>query len=131
MVKSDIINIGNYILSYNKEPKTVHARVYPVTHLQKETFKKELDYLVEIGVLDFQGSSEWDSPNFIQANKYGRVFWISYLRYLNKAIKRKQHPLPIIHDIWRKRKGYDFFLNWTYPCNIILLNWMRISNICA
>ena len=57
----------------------VHARAYPVPHIHKEKFKKELNHLVEIGVLEFQGASEWASPTFIQAKKDGRVFWIKNL----------------------------------------------------
>ncbi|KAL7548171.1 hypothetical protein ACHAWF_011469 [Thalassiosira exigua] len=39
----------------------------------------------------------------------GRVRWISYLRALNKAIKRKQYPLPIIQDVFKKRPIYEVF----------------------
>jgi len=38
-----------------------------------------------------------------------RVRWISDLRQLNKVIKQKQHPLPIINDILRKQIEYKFF----------------------
>ena len=40
----------------------VSQRYYPVPHLYKETFKKELDRLVELGVLEKVHESEWGSP---------------------------------------------------------------------
>jgi tRNA uridine 5-carbamoylmethylation protein Kti12 len=73
------------------------------------TFKRDLDHLVKIGVLIPAQESEWASPGFIIPKKDGRMCWISDLRQLNKVIKRKQYPLPIISDILRKHSGYKFF----------------------
>jgi hypothetical protein len=68
----------------------------------------ELNHLVRIGVLASQQESEWASPSFIIPKKDGRVRWISNLRQLNKVIRCKKYPLPIITDILRKHTGYKF-----------------------
>ena len=87
----------------------VHHRGYPVPRIHMETFKKELFHLVELGVLERQGGSAWSSPSFIVPKKDGRVRWITDLRELNKCVKRRKYPLPIINDVLRKRTGYSFF----------------------
>ncbi len=89
--------------------KPVHSRPYPVPQIHLKTFKKELDHLVQIGVLAAQQESEWASPSFIIPEKDSRVCWISNLRQLNKVIRCKQYLLPMITDILRKRSGYKFF----------------------
>ncbi len=65
--------------------------------------------MVNIGILEECRASEWASPCFIVAKKDGQVRQISDLRSLNKCIKRKQYPLPVIHDIMQQILGYKFF----------------------
>jgi len=48
-------------------------------------------------------------PFVHRPKKDGRVRWISDLRQLNKVIRRKQCPSPIINDILCKRIRYKFF----------------------
>jgi hypothetical protein len=83
-------------------------RAYIVPHLHKATFKKELDRLVKIGVLEKQGRAEWVAGTFIIPKKDGKVRWVSDFRALNKALKRKYYPLPKINEILSRRKGYKF-----------------------
>ena len=84
-------------------------KAYSVAHANEKLFKDELDNLCKDGVLEKCGPSEWGSPTFITKKKDGRVRWVSDFRELNRLLKRRQYPLPKIHDIMRKRRGYKYF----------------------
>ena len=86
----------------------VYRWPYPVPMVHMATFKKELDHLVEIGVLSPVRDTEWGLPTFITPKKDERVQWVSNMRELNKVIKWTQYNLPIITDVLRKRKGFEF-----------------------
>ena len=89
----------------------VYRRPYPVPQVHLATFKKELDHLVDIGVLPSVRDTEWGMPTFIMLKIDGTVRLVSDLRKLNKVVKKTQYTLPIITDILRRRKGYVWILN--------------------
>jgi hypothetical protein len=99
----------NVHIDIDPNAKPVHSRPYLVPQIHLKTFKMEVDHLVRKGVLASQQESEWASPSFIICKKDGRVRWISNLHQLNKVIRCKQYPLPIITDILCKHSGYKFF----------------------
>ena len=46
-----------------------HSRPYAIPNLHLEAFKKELEHLVDIGILSIAGTSTWGSPTFIIPKK--------------------------------------------------------------
>ena len=92
-----------------KEGVTPHSqRYYPMPHIHKETFKKEIKRLVQLGVLERVTESEWGSPTFIIPKKDGTVRVISDFRKLNTKIKRKPYPLPRISDTLQNLDGFSY-----------------------
>ena len=47
----------------------VYRRPYPVPQVHLATFKKELNHLVDIGVLSPVNDTEWGLPTFITPKK--------------------------------------------------------------
>lgn len=89
--------------------RPVHRRAYPTPRVHLETFKKEIDRLVEIGVLEkVQGPTEWALPSFIVPKKDNKVRMIADLRALNQVIKPRDYSLPIIQDLIRQRSGFQY-----------------------
>ena len=74
-----------------------------------EVLRKELLRLCKLNVLEPIGESKWAHLSFIKPKKDGTVPWISDLRELNKVIKQKVYPLPIIANILCRHTGYKFF----------------------
>ena len=99
-----------------------HTGPYSVPQVNLEVFRKELLRLWELNLLELMGESEWEHPSFIMSKKDGTVSWINNLRELNKEIKQKVYPLPIIAHILCRRTGYKSFTNYTFQCKTTLSN---------
>ena len=95
-------------LDVDPSVKPFVSRAYPIPKNQLQIFKQELDRLVKIGVLEKQGRATWIAGTFIIPKKDNRVRWISDFRALNKAIVRRNYPIPKIQDILSRRSGYKF-----------------------
>ena len=89
--------------------KPVYSHAYPITRDKASLFKDEIDRMCEMGVLEPTQDSGWGSPTFGTPKKNGEIQMVLNLIELNKVIKRKHYPLPIIQDLIRKRHDYEFF----------------------
>jgi hypothetical protein len=85
-----------------------HARAFPVPKIHEQTLRKEVERLCKLGVLKRINHSEWGAPTFIIPKKDGSVRFISDFRELNKCIKRKPYPIPLIQDILLKLEGFKY-----------------------
>ena len=75
----------------------------------KESFKKELDRLVNLGVLlKVSEPTAWVS-NCVRVVKPNKVRICIDPSDLNKALKRNHYPMPTIDDVANKLKGAKFF----------------------
>ena len=54
-----------------------HGRAFPIPKIYKETIMKEIKRLCELGVLEWQPTSEWAAPSFIQPKKNKTVRFLT------------------------------------------------------
>ncbi len=97
--------------------KPYHGRPYPIRHKHKAVLMKEIKWLCDIGVLEWQPSLQWASPTFIIPKKDSIVHTISDFRELNKRIVRKPYPIPKISTILQELEGF------TYATALDLVTW--------
>jgi dihydroorotate dehydrogenase len=71
---------------------------------------KEIVRLVDIGILEEDYSSEWDScyPSFAIPKKNGTIRVVTDFRNLNLLLKPHSFPIPKIGDMVRSMEGFTF-----------------------
>ena len=98
----------DYHLELKEDVKPYHARAFPVPRVHYETLRKEVDRLVQVGVLKRVNHSEWAAPTFIIPKKDGKVRFVSDFRELNKRIRRMPYPVPNIQDMLLNLEGFQY-----------------------
>jgi hypothetical protein len=88
--------------------KPYHGRPYPIPHKHKAILMKEIKWLCNIGVLEWQPSSQWASRTFIIPKKDSTVRTISEFKELNKRIVRKPYPIPKISTMLQELEGFTY-----------------------
>src|SRR6056300_1523977 len=95
-------------LELKKDAKPFHSKPFQVPKIYVETLKKEIERLVELGVLEPVYESEWASPALITPKTDMRVRFLSDFRQLNKMLMRNLYPLPKISDIIQQLEGFTY-----------------------
>ena len=95
-------------LELNPDAKPVHSRAFPVPHIRKETFRKELKRMVKLGILRKDSDSQWASPTFIIPKADNTVRSVSDFRKVNACLVRKPYPIPKISGIMQELEGFQF-----------------------
>jgi hypothetical protein len=90
--------------------KPYHGRPYPIPHKHKAVLMKEIKWLCNIGVLEWQPSSRWALPTFIIPKKDRAVHTIisDFRELLNKRIVKKPYPIPKISTILQELEGFTY-----------------------
>ena len=90
-----------------EDENPIFSRLYPVPKVHEEIFKKEVEHLVILGLLEVSNDSEWGSPSFAETKpKSNQVRFLSDLRNINKQSKKKPYPIPKINGILLKLEGF-------------------------
>jgi RNase H-like domain found in reverse transcriptase/Reverse transcriptase (RNA-dependent DNA polymerase)/Integrase zinc binding domain len=97
-----------YDIELKPGAKPYHARAYGIPKAYEDITKVEVQRLCEIGVIRKVNRSMWAAPTFVIPKKDGTVRFISDFRELNKWIKRKPFPIPLIQDLLLKLEGFQY-----------------------
>ena len=87
-------------LDLKPDAKPHYQHPYQIPRIHEETLKREVERLIQLGVLKKCNDSEWGSPAFIIPKSDQTVRFVTDFRRLNSQIKRKPHPLPKKHLIF-------------------------------
>ena len=93
-------------LDLKEGAKPYHGKAFPVPHIHKETFKREIERLVSLGVLRKCSDSEWGAPTFIIPKKNGTVRFISDFRKFNAQLKHTLYPIPKISEMLQELEEF-------------------------
>jgi hypothetical protein len=102
-------DFNNETVHIETKPETIpyHGKSYQVPHVHEAVLKKEVDRLVQIGVLRKSKGSPWASPTFIIPKKNNTVRLLSELQQVNKIIFRNPWPLPKINYLMKKLQKFQ------------------------
>ena len=69
---------------------------------------KEIQRLCDLRVLEWQPSSEWAAPSFIQPKKKKTVCFLTNFWEVNKRLVRKPFPIPKKSTVLQELEGFTY-----------------------
>ena len=103
-----MLNTAPVDLELNDDAKPVWSRPYPVPRVHKAMFRKEVEILVKLSVIEESNESEWVAPSCAHPKaKKNRTLFLSDFRNLNRQLKRKPHSMPNIREIILNLEGFQ------------------------
>ena len=107
-------NMEPVTLTLKPDAKPYHARAYTIPKIYWETVTKEIQQLVERGVLRRVNRSEWAAPSFIVPKKLNpgqtvpSARFVSDFRKLNEQLVRHPYPVPKIQHLLQNLEGFKY-----------------------
>ena len=100
-------NLGECTLELNSE-MPVRVRPYPLPHSQAEVVRKEVQAMLDMGVIE-RTSSPYSAPIVLVKKKDGKIrFCIDY-RQLNKVVVFDSEPMPDVEQLFANIGQSCFF----------------------
>ena len=93
-----------------KDPaqKPIYKKAFLCANKDCPFFKRQIEQLVDLGVLERVTVSEWAFPSFMVPKKDGTARFVSNFCLLNDIIRDYQNDLPKIQDVYCSREGYQW-----------------------
>ena len=88
--------------------KPYHGKAYKIPQAYKNLVKQEIDRLVSIGLLEPVEAAEWSAPSFCIPKSNGSIRFITDFRGLNRWLKRKPYPIPVISDLMQSLSNFKY-----------------------
>jgi predicted aspartyl protease len=93
------IKLPDYVLPVADNYVPEHAKPYPIPKAYEPEARKEIDRLIELGVLEKTYSSETASPAFFIKKPSGALRLLNDFRRLNKYLRRAPYFVPLIREV--------------------------------
>ena len=84
------------------------AELFRSPRYTKKSSMKEIQRLCDLGVIEWQPSSEWAPLLFIQPMKNKTVCFLTDFWEVNKRLVRKPFPIPKISTVLQELEGFTY-----------------------